>query len=184
MNYEQTKTELSEIRSKERKARKELEDLQERQSSIDADVNQAYDAYLQAQADEKAGEASNKDVTKAEKAYLSLKSERDTLDKDIEVAQRIQSILKDKVRDAEGEFRKYAVPFHKEKLKPHFENIQAALDTINSEIEAVNSYKNNLIKDQVGDSVLKGITHYSKAVITKDIKGSIGFKNFITQINQ
>ncbi|MTI88041.1 MAG: hypothetical protein FH748_08745 [Balneolaceae bacterium] len=84
MNYETTKQKKQELRSKERNAREELKALQDRQSSIDSDLQNAYDNYLQAQAGHKAGECTESDVSKAERAYLKLKDEKDSLSKEIE----------------------------------------------------------------------------------------------------
>lgn len=184
MANDKTKQHLQEIRSKEREAREDVKALQDRQSSIDADVSRAYENYVQKQVDQQVGECTGKDVSKAEKRYLSLRQERDDLNDKIAIAERLQSTFKDKVIDAESDFRNDAVPFHKEKLKPHFENIQDALDTINSEIENINSYRRELMLDKVGDSVLKGITRNSKALISTSQTGSLTFKNFIQTINK
>lgn len=184
MNYKKNKEKLSEIRTKERQARQELEALKERQHSIGSEVQRAHDTYVQKQADEKAEQCTAKDVLKAEKAYLKLKDEADQIEEQISVNERLVSILKSKVQDLKSDFLKDAVPFHKEKLAPRFEKIQNALDSINSEIDYLNQYRMELQKDQVPDSVMNGITRHSKAVITTKNIGSIGFKDLITTIKK
>lgn len=182
MKYDKTKQKLSELRSKERKAREELSSLENRQSSIDAELNNAYEIYIQKQADQKAGECPEKEVLKAEQDYQKIKSEKDDLHEEIEVSQRVATILKDKIREAESEFIREAVPYHKQKLSAHFKAIQKGLDLINAEINQVNEYRNALQKDHIPESVLNGITYHSKAVITTKNNGSLGMKDLILNI--
>lgn len=184
MAYETDKRKLAEIRHRERKYRKELQALQTRQSEIDAELNQAYNDYLQAQANYKAGELSSKNVNDAESKYQQLQSEKDGLSKEIEVASRVATILKEKVSDAETVFIEDARSHYRKQLEPHFATINKLLSAINDEIETMNGYRTNMQADQVSDSILKGIDRNSIALISKKKLASIETRNFITQINK
>jgi uncharacterized protein YllA (UPF0747 family) len=184
MSYDKTKAEVSSLRTKQREARRELDTLLQRQNTIDAELNKEYDNYLQSQADNKAGECTENDATKAERVYLKLKDEKSGLEKEIEVAERVASILKGKVLDAEYRLSRDAQKHYREKLEPHFDKIDRAISEINSEIEAINNYRKDMQADKVPESVLKGIDHKSQALISKGKLASIQTRNFITQINQ
>lgn len=182
MPYNQNRKKLAEIRQRERKNRKGLEALQARQSTIDAEVNQAYEKYLQAQANHKAGEATAKAVSEAEAKYLTLQAEKKGLSKEIEVSGKVAEILKGKVTDAEYMFSQDARSFYQNQLEPHFTTINELLSALNTEIEKINAHRRNMQADQVSESVLKGIDFNSQALISKKKLSSIETRNFITQL--
>lgn len=180
--YKENREKLSEIRQRERKNRKEFEALTTRQSVIDAELNQAYEKYLQSQADNKAGEATAKVVSEAEAKYLTLQAEKDGLSKEIEVSGKVAEILKGKVTDAEYMFSQDARSFYQKQLEPHFTTINELLSALNTEIEKINAHRRNMQADQVSDSILKGIDFNSQALICKKKLSSIETRNFITQL--
>ena len=183
MSYSDKKKTLQEIRSKYREAKAERDQHVNRRNEIDTELSTAYDRYIEAQASEITGDATAKEARKAENIYMSLKSERDELDKQITLSEKVVSILSEKMRIAEADFIRDARKYHSKKLKPHFSKIDKALETINQEIDALNEYRQALQKDRVHESILKGIKHHSRAVITTENKGSLGFRNLITSID-
>jgi len=178
MSYKSNKSALSDIRKKYREAKSNRDKLIERRNTIDADVRQAYDTFIQAQAN-----AIIDDATKskqAESKFQSLKAERDDLDKKLDVAEKVLKLVRSKVKKAEADFRLDARKYHQDKLAPHFSKIDQALSTINAEIDTLNEYRRELTLDNLDDSILQGIKHHSQAVITKENNGSLGMRKFIT----
>lgn len=178
---EKLRSETSALRTKYREAKNELDKLLQRRDSIDSELNNAYNSYIQAQADQKAGDVSNKDVTTAEKGYLKLKDEKEKLSDSIEVAEKVGAILKEKVTTSEYELSQQARTYYAEKVASHFTKIDKALSVINDEIESINGYRKGMQSDKVSDSFLKGIDRNSQALISKGKLASIQTKNFITQ---
>lgn len=182
--YKESKENLRDLRQKERQARDELKELRQERSTIDNQVSKAFNVYTDLKAKHHIGDCSDKELLKTEQQYLKLTDRRESLQQEIQVAERVADIVKSKLPEAESEFRQHATARHREELQPLFKEIQASLDTINKAIDQANDYRRTLQSDQVNDSILKGIKRHSRAVITTKNNGSLGMKDFITQLTE
>ena len=182
MSYTEKKKQLADIRKKYSEAKKDRNQLVERHNSIESDLNSAYENYLQTQANAKVRQVPKKEFKSAENAYLKLKNENCDLDTRLDVAERTLSLIIEKLREAEADFRHDAMQHHREVLAPTIQELDQAIQTANSAINNLNEYRHELQKDGLSDSVLQGVKHHSCAVITTKNHGSLGMKDFITNL--
>ena len=181
MKYTEMRKDLQELRSKHKEARTELAELESSVDPLHEKFESSYIQLTEKRAEAEIGDCSKADVKKAEKRNKDIKAKIQETKEAIDTKKHVVRLLEEKLSKAELEFSSLAKEYHAKKLKPHFEKIDEALATANDSIQAINDHRNELQKDHLSTSLLKGIDYGSEALISKKKMASMEKRNFITQ---
>ncbi|MFH5885506.1 hypothetical protein ACG2F4_14440 [Halalkalibaculum sp. DA3122] len=182
MSYKKKKSEVADLRNKSRTAQGELAELETKLEGLKEDFEASYESLTDARAKAEIGDASKKEVSKAEKKNQSHKSDIEATKQEIDTKKKVVSLLEEKLAESKQEFKQVAQKHHKKKIEPILENIASKMEEIESELDEIAEIRKDLQKDGFSypDTFLNGLKPHSKPVITKGKIRGLSMKDFLT----